>query len=109
MIPALIAGLPGWTKYAAIAVAVFLVIAGSARVGYNYRDAQCKEAELARQLATERENMRILEESNQVAEGLRIRAERRAAELEAASRRRSNVTWECGDVQIPQEVLHDIR
>lgn len=112
MIPAvagLLGMLPSWSKYVALAAAGALVITIPFCAGVRYNAAQCKEAELARQLMTERENMRILEESTQVAEGFRIRAERRVAELEAAARRRANVQWECGDVELPQEVLNEMR
>lgn len=106
---ALVGMLPKWSKFLIVGLAGAAFVIGIFWMGVRYQAAQCREAELARQLAVERENLRIAQESAQVAEGFRIRAEREAASLRDASRRREAVEWDCGDVQLPQIFIDEIR
>ena len=112
MIPALgaLAGrLPGWARYAALTAAVVVLLTLSYCQGRGAAEAECQVAELARQLAQERELTRIAQEAAQAAEGRRLYAERQAEALRAASQRIAAADWPCGAKPLPQAVYDEIR
>ena len=112
MIPALgaVAGLlPGWAKYAALAAAVAGLLTLTYCQGRGAAEAECQAAELARQLAQERELTRIAQEAAQAAEGRRLYAERQAEALQASRQRVAAVEWACGAEELPGAVYDEVR
>ena len=119
MIPALgtLAGLlPGWAKWAGLALAAAGLVAAALwwrsqvyAEGYAAAEAECQAAELARQLAQERELTRIAQEAAQAAEGRRLYAERQAEALRAASQRIAAADWRCGAEPLPPAVYDEVR
>ena len=100
---------PDWARYAALAAAVAGLLTLSYCQGRGAAEADCQAAELARQLAQERELTRIAQEAAQAAEGRRLYAARQAEALWAAGQRIAAADWPCGAEPLPQAVYDEIR